>query len=160
MRSTWHKCWLFGVFLPVLGGNGLYSSKCNSIPPLSGIEKRKSYFCVWLTLDYFERKRVTFFKVQLYICAFLQRKSWKMFCVWLTLDYFGRKQVILFHLQLYSPTFRRRKSCTLKSVNKSRSRLKRRRESVATWRILPRTKLFPSPQFLQARPHCYYGTSM
>ena len=35
------------------------------------------------------------------------------------------------HVQPYSLTFRNRKSCTLKSVNKSRSRFKRRRESVA-----------------------------
>ena len=45
--------------------------------------------------------------------------------------WFGWKQVTFFKVQLYSPTFRRRKSCTLKNVNKSRSRLKRRRESAA-----------------------------
>ncbi len=47
----------------------------------------------------------------------------------LRLDYcflFGRKVIILCHVQLYSPPFRRRKDC------KSRSRLKRRRESVTT----------------------------
>ena len=43
-----------------------------------------------------------------------------------------RKRVTFFKVQLQSRTFRRRKDCTLKSVNKSRSRLKRRRESVAT----------------------------
>ena len=63
------------MFLPVLGGNGLHSSKCNFILTVFGIEKRKSYFCVWLTLAYFERKRIIFFKVRLYTPTFRNRKS-------------------------------------------------------------------------------------
>ena len=50
----------------------------------------------------------------------------------LIVAYFGLKRIIHFHVQLYSPTFRRRKSC------KSRSRLKRRRESVATGGFRPK----------------------
>ena len=56
-----------------------------------------------------------------------------MFCAWLAFDYLGRKRVIHFHVQPYSTTFRNRKDC------KRFSRLSRRRESVATWRI-SRTK--------------------
>ena len=54
------------------------------------------------------------------------------FSAWLSHAWFGWKHVTFFKVQLYSPTFRRRKSCTLKSVNKSRSRPKRRSESVAS----------------------------
>ncbi len=54
-----------------------------------------------------------------------------LLCVWLSVAYFGLKRIIHFYVQLYSPTFRNRKDCTLKSVNKRFSRLKRCRESVA-----------------------------
>ena len=57
---------------------------------------------------------------------------------------FGRKKIIHCRVQLYSLTFRNRKS------DKRFSRLKRRRESVATWRILPETQLFSPLLSLQA----------
>ena len=75
-------------------------------------------------------------------------------CILLISAYIWLKRIINFHLQVYSPSFRNRKR------GKRFSRLRRRRESVATWRISPETKLFAFPQFLQARPPCYHGTSV
>ena len=68
------------------------------------------------------------------MCNFLHPlfgiEKWKdTFCL-AVVAYFGRKELIHFYLQLYSPTFRNRKS------RNRFSRLRRRRESVATWRIL------------------------
>ena len=40
----------------------------------SNAAAKADYTCVWLTSDYFELKRVIFFKVQLYICTFRRRK--------------------------------------------------------------------------------------
>ena len=103
-------------------------------------------FYVWLSVAYFGLKRVILFKVQLCTDAFLRRKAEDVW-LWQNGIWFWLKMIIHFHLQVYSPTFRRRKDCTLKSVNKSRSRLRRRRESVATWRILPWTWI-STPQTL------------
>jgi len=72
-----------------------------------------------------------FFQSATLYAHFSDSKRGKMFYVWLILDCFGLKQEIFFKVQLYSLTFRNRKS------DKRFSRLKRRRESVATWRILP-----------------------
>ena len=62
---------------------------------------------------------------------FSESKGGKKLCVLLTLDYFWLKESIHFNLQPYTPSFRNRKR------GKRFSRLKRRRESVATWRISP-----------------------
>ena len=72
-----------------------------------------------------------FFQSATLYAHFSGSKSGKILCVWLTLDYFWLKEIIHFNLQPYTPSFRNRKR------GKRFSRLKRRRESVATWRISP-----------------------
>ena len=96
----------------------------------------------------------TFFKVQLYAPTFRNRKVVRYIFVWLTLDYFRWKREIFFKVQLCTPSFRNRKR------GKRFSRLKRRRESVASSPhiILSSVNLFPRLRSLLSSladaPHC------
>ncbi len=98
--------------------------------------------------------------MRLYTSSFRNRKVEKYIFVWLIVAYFRWKRVIHCHLQVYTPSFRNRKRGALKSVNKRFSRLKRRRESVASspHSILSSVKLFPRFRSLLSSlanaPHC------
>ena len=91
--------------------------------------------------------------MQLLYWRFSVEKSWKIVFCLASITCFWHKKMIYCHVQLYSPTFRRRKSCTLKSVNKSRSRLRRRRESVAFFstHLTIVGKAFPPPEVCHLR---------
>ena len=113
---------------------------CNPILPTFRNRKVERYFLFSRCCLFWAKKDNPLPCATLFTDFSESKKSQKIFaaqtpqhytCVWLTFSYFGRKRIIHFHLRLYSPTFRRRKSC------KSRSPLRRRSESAATWGISP-----------------------